>query len=207
MPCGRDRAHRVHSASRSPHFHLLLYTQRVKKPNGAGFFAAGLHLDANLSFRLHGFASRKKFLRNALPNPLSAGADDVSSSKSTIQRRKRAGAIRAIARPDTSPAAHRCKAREISRRPLHFARQSRIIKPASRRNDGMADVTDSKSVGGDTVWVQVPLPAPSRGILVPMKMLAYCGGRFYLRAKSGRIRRLYGPGIVNSIASRLLADV
>ena len=24
----------------------------------------------------------------------------------------------------------------------------------------MADVTDSKSVGGDTVWVQVPPPAP-----------------------------------------------
>ena len=29
------------------------------------------------------------------------------------------------------------------------------------RRDGMADVTDSKSVGGDTVWVQVPPPAPS----------------------------------------------
>ena len=25
----------------------------------------------------------------------------------------------------------------------------------------MADVTDSKSVGGDTVWVQVPPPAPN----------------------------------------------
>lgn len=24
----------------------------------------------------------------------------------------------------------------------------------------LADVTDSKSVGSDTVWVQVPLPAP-----------------------------------------------
>ena len=26
----------------------------------------------------------------------------------------------------------------------------------------MADVTDSKSVGSDTVWVQVPLPAPKQ---------------------------------------------
>ena len=26
----------------------------------------------------------------------------------------------------------------------------------------MADVTDSKSVGGDTVWVQVPPPAPEK---------------------------------------------
>ncbi len=26
----------------------------------------------------------------------------------------------------------------------------------------MADVTDSKSVGGDTVWVQVPPPAPNK---------------------------------------------
>ena len=34
-----------------------------------------------------------------------------------------------------------------------------IINPF-RRCDGMADVTDSKSVGGDTVWVQVPPPAP-----------------------------------------------
>ena len=29
----------------------------------------------------------------------------------------------------------------------------------------LADVTDSKSVGSDTVWVQVPLPAPRRSKL------------------------------------------
>ena len=29
------------------------------------------------------------------------------------------------------------------------------------RSDGMADVTDSKSVGSDTVWVQVPPSAPN----------------------------------------------
>ena len=29
------------------------------------------------------------------------------------------------------------------------------------RCDGMVDVTDSKSVGGDTVWVRVPPPAPN----------------------------------------------
>ena len=28
----------------------------------------------------------------------------------------------------------------------------------------MADVTDSKSVGSDTVWVQVPLPAPKKAL-------------------------------------------
>ena len=28
----------------------------------------------------------------------------------------------------------------------------------------MADVTDSKSVGSNTVWVQVPLPAPGKGL-------------------------------------------
>ena len=30
------------------------------------------------------------------------------------------------------------------------------------RCDGMVDVTDSKSVGGDTVWVRVPPPAPNK---------------------------------------------
>ena len=29
-----------------------------------------------------------------------------------------------------------------------------------RRSGGMADATDSKSVGSDTVWVQVPPSAP-----------------------------------------------
>ena len=28
----------------------------------------------------------------------------------------------------------------------------------------LVDVTDSKSVGGDIVWVRVPPPAPNRGI-------------------------------------------
>ena len=32
------------------------------------------------------------------------------------------------------------------------------MKP--RRSGGMADATDSKSVGSDTVWVQVPPSAP-----------------------------------------------
>ena len=35
------------------------------------------------------------------------------------------------------------------------------------RCDGMADVTDSKSVGSDTVWVRVPPPAPSSETLDP----------------------------------------
>lgn len=29
----------------------------------------------------------------------------------------------------------------------------------------LADVADSKSVGSDTVWVQVPLPAPNKSSL------------------------------------------
>ena len=38
-----------------------------------------------------------------------------------------------------------------------------------RRCDGMADVTDSKSVGGDTVWVQVPPPAPFKKLFAKAK--------------------------------------
>ena len=33
-------------------------------------------------------------------------------------------------------------------------------KAFDRRSGGMADATDSKSVGSDTVWVQVPPSAP-----------------------------------------------
>ena len=46
---------------------------------------------------------------------------------------------------------------------LLFSSQSYIIKKLSmklRRSGGMADATDSKSVGSDTVWVQVPPSAP-----------------------------------------------
>ena len=35
------------------------------------------------------------------------------------------------------------------------------IRRTACRCDGMVDVTDSKSVGGDTVWVRVPPPAPA----------------------------------------------
>ena len=52
------------------------------------------------------------------------------------------------------------------------------------RCDGMADVTDSKSVGSDTVWVRVPPPAPKRkrrpmGVfffLVPRRAESLCKG-------------------------------
>ncbi len=33
------------------------------------------------------------------------------------------------------------------------------MNPCRCRRVGMADEADSKSVGGNTVWVQVPLPA------------------------------------------------
>ena len=33
------------------------------------------------------------------------------------------------------------------------------------RCDGMVDVTDSKSVGGNIVWVRVPPPAPEKSTL------------------------------------------
>ena len=41
-----------------------------------------------------------------------------------------------------------------------------LISSSIRRHDGMADVTDSKSVGSNTVWVQVPLPAPEKSTLM-----------------------------------------
>ena len=50
---------------------------------------------------------------------------------------------------------------------LFFANYVIIIKSGKSktyslcRYDGMADVTDSKSVGSNTVRVQVPLPAPN----------------------------------------------
>ena len=37
-----------------------------------------------------------------------------------------------------------------------------LYNTLARRCDGMADVTDSKSVGSDTVRVQVPPPAPEK---------------------------------------------
>ena len=46
--------------------------------------------------------------------------------------------------------------------PLEFCRGFLYnVQVHECRCDGMVDVTDSKSVGGDTVWVRVPPPAPS----------------------------------------------
>ena len=45
---------------------------------------------------------------------------------------------------------------------LAIAPQMRYNIFVSRRHDGMADVTDSKSVDGDIVWVRVPPPAPTK---------------------------------------------
>ena len=36
-----------------------------------------------------------------------------------------------------------------------------MTKYSVRRCDGMVDVADSKSAGGDSVWVRVPPPAPA----------------------------------------------
>ena len=50
--------------------------------------------------------------------------------------------------------------RQNSKLDLNFRPVSDIIGNVKCRCDGMVDVTDSKSVGGDTVWVRVPPPAP-----------------------------------------------
>ena len=42
------------------------------------------------------------------------------------------------------------------------------------RCDGMVDVADSKSAGGDSVWVRVPPPAPRRS-----KLYIACSDLFY----------------------------
>ena len=55
--------------------------------------------------------------------------------------------------------------RQNSKLDLNFRPVSDIIGNVKCRCDGMVDVTDSKSVGGDTVWVRVPPPAPSRSKL------------------------------------------
>ena len=48
------------------------------------------------------------------------------------------------------------------------------------RCDGMADVTDSKSVGGNTVWVQVPPPAPRRNGLCSIQKAQPVGWAFLI---------------------------
>ena len=45
------------------------------------------------------------------------------------------------------------------------------------RCGGMADATDSKSVGSDTVWVQVPPPAP----FVPESLFCDSGHFFTIK--------------------------
>ena len=66
---------------------------------------------------------------------------------------------------------------------------SEIIYNTMRcRCDGMVDVTDSKSVGGDTVWVRVPPPAPSPYLIIGL-MIEY--GDFILPSNVYKIRRAY----------------
>ncbi len=68
------------------------------------------------------------------------------------------------------------------------------IRRTACRCDGMVDVTDSKSVGGDTVWVRVPPPAPAP----PRATLPGAGFVFMMgkpaRALLGRGRALLGSG-------------
>lgn len=55
------------------------------------------------------------------------------------------------------------------------------------RCDGMVDVTDSKSVGGNIVWVRVPPPAPEKAagrLLFSMKSTLRVGEILLRNAKS-----------------------
>jgi hypothetical protein len=69
----------------------------------------------------------------------------------------------------------------------------------------MADVTDSKSVGGDTVWVQVPLPAlqsdnqsDRKGpVWETVQVLFLCRKKSPIRLNAGR---LCYPTILSFIA-------
>ena len=54
------------------------------------------------------------------------------------------------------------------------------------RSDGMADVTDSKSVGSDTVRVQVPPSAPRR---IPPIDKGYFIGRWFLICGESVVRQ------------------
>ena len=49
---------------------------------------------------------------------------------------------------------------------MHFRCVCLIMtKYSVRRCDGMVDVADSKSAGGDSVWVRVPPPAPKQKVI------------------------------------------
>ena len=71
------------------------------------------------------------------------------------------------------------------RRVLPTGKVCAIIVMLSRRCDGMADVTDSKSVGGDTVWVQVPPPAPHSDLVLKRMRSLFCLEKCsYMRQKN-----------------------
>ena len=83
--------------------------------------------------------------------------------------------------------------RQNSKLDLNFRPVSDIIGNVKCRCDGMVDVTDSKSVGGDTVWVRVPPPAPAP----PRATLPGAGFVFMMgkpaRTLLGRGRALLAP--------------
>ena len=68
---------------------------------------------------------------------------------------------------------------------LAFGMKIRYNNRVTCRCDGMVDVADSKSAGGDSVWVRVPPPAPRRS-----KLYIACSDLFY---KSERAHAAAGP--------------
>ena len=81
--------------------------------------------------------------------------------------------------------------------PLEFSpRFLYNVQVSECRCDGMVDVTDSKSVGGDTVWVRVPPPAPAR-----RKRHIACDEFFMLRIKNSSCAHSAAPRFRTGFAS------
>ena len=78
--------------------------------------------------------------------------------------------------------------RQNSKLDLNFRPVSDIIGNVKCRCDGMVDVTDSKSVGGDTVWVRVPPPAPGPEPSLVERLRSFSFPRLQTMAGCGIVR-------------------